>query len=412
TVTPEAEKYSPSYDSASVQAGDQVVLIGKDLPASATYSVVGSGMTVDAQGRVTVVVPVEASTGQLAGNVTVRYSDGSQDQVAVVVHVTAKPMVIPEAEKYSPSYETVEAEQGQLVELNGQGLPPQATYTIVGSGMRVEPNGLVSVPVPSDAEVGNEISGQLTVRYEDGSEDLVPIKVRVKAKAMTEAEKFAPSYDVMEVQAGDSLIIPGNNLPTNASYSVNGLDMTIDAQGRVTVVTAADAPAASLQGQVRIRYSDGSEDLVPITVQVIAKSVEPQMPEADKYSPSYIPVEVHAGTQVTIPGIILPASATYTITGQGMTVDTQGWVTIRVPADAVAGEVTGQVTVRYSDGSEDQVPVKITVKVSEEPVTPVEPERPVEPEEPVTPVEPEKPVEPGEPVIPVEPEKPVEPDEP
>uniref|UniRef100_UPI0026EB1681 Rib/alpha-like domain-containing protein n=1 Tax=Streptococcus danieliae TaxID=747656 RepID=UPI0026EB1681 len=47
----EADNYNPSYNPASVQAGDQVVLIGKDLPVSATYSVVGSGMTVDAQGR-------------------------------------------------------------------------------------------------------------------------------------------------------------------------------------------------------------------------------------------------------------------------------------------------------------------------------------------------------------------------
>ncbi|MCU0082982.1 Rib/alpha-like domain-containing protein, partial [Streptococcus danieliae] len=73
----EADSYNPSYDGAGVQAGDQVVLTGKDLPATATYSVTGSGMTVDNQGRVTVVVPSDASTGSLSGSVTIRYSDGS-----------------------------------------------------------------------------------------------------------------------------------------------------------------------------------------------------------------------------------------------------------------------------------------------------------------------------------------------
>ncbi|MBF0700306.1 Rib/alpha-like domain-containing protein, partial [Streptococcus danieliae] len=106
TARPEAEKYNPSYNPASVEAGEQVVLTGKNLPASATYSVVGSGMAVDAQGRVTVVVPADAPSGGLSGSVTVRYRDGSQDVVPVTVQVTARP----EAEKYNPSYNPASVE--------------------------------------------------------------------------------------------------------------------------------------------------------------------------------------------------------------------------------------------------------------------------------------------------------------
>ncbi|MBJ6745022.1 YPDG domain-containing protein [Streptococcus sp. 121] len=523
TARPLAERYNPNYSPITVEAGNQVILGSQGLPREATYQIEGEGMRVDAQGQVTVDIPADTPAGDRTGQVTITYRDGSQDRVSVVVHVTAKPVVTPDADKYNPSYPSLEGEQGSLVELEGQGLPEQARYRIVGSGMRVDPYGLVSVPIPSDAAVGSLITGQLTIRYADGSEDLIPITVRVKELSRSEAEKFDPSYDLMEVQAGEEILIEGNNLPSSArysisgsgmtvdaqgrvrvsvpadavdgtlegqvtvhytdgsedlvevrviviakpvepekpeipesdrynpsyatatvqagnqvvlegqglpsqaTYSVDGLGMTVDDQGRVTVVVPADAASGSLTGQVIVRYKDGSEDRVVVTVEVVAKPVDPDkpvtpvepekpvIPEADRYNPSYVAVEVAAGTQVTIPGVNLPTSASYRIEGTGMTVGSNGWVTVVVPADAKSGSLTGYVTVRYNDGSEDRVPVTVTVKETAKPVDPEKPVTPVEPDKPVIPVDPEKPVtpvEPDKPVIPVDPEKPVTPVEP
>ncbi|MBF8971059.1 Rib/alpha-like domain-containing protein, partial [Streptococcus sp. NLN76] len=529
TARPLAERYNPNYSPITVEAGNQVILGSQGLPREATYQIEGEGMRVDAQGQVTVDIPADTPAGDRTGQVTITYTDGSQDRVSVVVYVTAKPVVTPDADKYNPSYPSLEGEQGSLVELEGQGLPEQARYRIVGSGMRVDPYGLVSVPIPSDAAVGSLITGQLTIRYADGSEDLIPITVRVKELSRSEAEKFDPSYDLMEVQAGEEILIEGNNLPSSARYSISGSGMTVDAQGRVrvsvpsdavdgtlegqvtvhytdgsedlvevrviviakpvepekpeipesdrynpsyatatvqagnqvvlegqglpsqatysvdgpgmtvddqgrvTVVVPADAASGSLTGQVIVRYKDGSEDRVVVTVEVVAKPADPDkpvtpvepekpvIPEADRYNPSYVAVEVAAGTQVTIPGVNLPTSASYRIEGTGMTVGSNGWVTVVVPADAKSGSLTGYVSVRYNDGSEDRVPVTVTVKETAKPVDPEKPVRPIEPERPVTPVNPEKPdkpvdpekpvtpVEPDKPVIPVDPEKPVAP---
>ena len=117
--------------------------------------------------------------------------------------------------------------------------------------------------------------------------------------------------------------------------------MAVDAQGRVTVVVPADAPSGGLSGSVTVRYSDGSQDLVPVSVQVTAKSVEPVTPEAEKYSPSYDSASVQAGDQVVLTGKDLPTSATYSVVGSGMTVDAQGRVTVVVPVDAATGSLSG-----------------------------------------------------------------------
>ncbi|MHB9782139.1 Rib/alpha-like domain-containing protein [Streptococcus sp. 10F2] len=413
-VTPEADKYSPSYAPATVEAGQTVVMSGQGLPSQAIYRVSGEGMTIDGQGRVTVEVPASASAGTLRGEVLVVYSDGSEDRVPVSIQVTAKPVVTPEADKYSPSYAPATVEAGQTVVLSGQGLPSQATYRVSGEGMAIDGQGRVTVEVPSSASAGT-LTGEVLVVYSDGTEDRVPVSIQVTAKPVVtpEADKYSPSYALATVEAGQTVVLPGQGLPSQATYRVRGEGMTIDGQGRVTVEVPSSASAGTLRGEVLVVYSDGSEDRIPVSIQVTAKPVV--IPEADKYSPSYVPVEVEPGTQVRIPALNLPSSATYSIVGEGMTVDTQGWVIIRVPVGTKSGLLTGQVTVRYSDGSEDLVPVRITVKAVEQPVTPVDPEQPVKPvapEQPVIPVDPEqpvKPVAPEQPVTPVDPEQPVKP---
>ncbi|MBF0806635.1 MULTISPECIES: Rib/alpha-like domain-containing protein [unclassified Streptococcus] len=416
-VIPEADKYSPSYAPATVEAGQTVVLLGQGLPSQATYRVSGEGMTIDGQGRVTVQVPASASAGTLTGEVLVVYSDGTEDRVPVSIQVSAKPVVTPEADKYSPSYAPATVEAGQTVILPGQGLPSQATYRVSGEGMTIDGQGRVRVEVPASASAGT-LTGEVLVVYSDGTEDRVPVSIQVTTKPVVtpEADKYNPSYAPATVEAGQTVVLPGQGLPSQATYRVSGEGITIDGQGRVRVEVPASASAGILTGEVLVVYGDGTEDRVPVSIQVTTKPVV--TPEADKYSPSYVPVEVEPGTQVRIPALNLPASATYSIVGEGMTVDTQGWVIIRVPVGTKPGLLTGQVTVRYSDDSEDLVPVRITVKAVEQPVKPVEPEEPVtpvEPEEPSKPVEPEqpvKPVEPEEPVKPVEPEEPVKPVEP
>ncbi|NYS36799.1 hypothetical protein HZZ02_24385, partial [Streptococcus danieliae] len=84
------------------------------------------------------------------------------------------------------------------------------------------------------------------------------------------------------------------------------------------VIVPSDASTGSLSGSVTVRYNDGSQDVVPVAVQVTAR------PESERYNPSYESASVQAGAQVVLTGKDLPATATYSVTGSGMTVDNQG----------------------------------------------------------------------------------------
>ncbi|WP_261088392.1 YPDG domain-containing protein, partial [Streptococcus mitis] len=121
-------------------------------------------------------------------------------------------------------------------------------------------------------------------------------------------------------------------------------------------------PGDKVTGKVLVRYPDGSEEEVPVTVTVVNR-------DKDDYTPKYNDGSGKPGSSVEIPvgeanGKTIPSGTTYTSGTPGIiTVDkTTGKVTVTIPSDKNPGDkVTGKVLVRYPDGSEEEVPVTVTV---------------------------------------------------
>ncbi len=185
--------------------------------------------------------------------------------------------------------------------------------------------------------------GTVAVTYPDGSQDEVPVKVVVKApeKTVTDADKYTPqSQEVTttqgktpEAQAGVSNKV---DLPAGTKYSW---------KAPLDVMT----PGVH-EGTVAVTYPDGSQDEVPVKVEV--KAPKKALTDAEKYKPQGQKVTTAQGKQ--------PEAQTGVSNKADLPADTKySWKT---PLDVTTpGEHGGTVVVTYPDGSQDEVPVKVVV---------------------------------------------------
>ena len=185
--------------------------------------------------------------------------------------------------------------------------------------------------------------GTVAVTYPDGSQDEVPVKVVVKApeKTVTDADKYTPqSQEVTttqgktpEAQAG---VFNKVDLPAGTKYSW---------KAPLDVMT----PGVH-EGTVAVTYPDGSQDEVPVKVEV--KAPKKALTDAEKYKPQGQKVTTAQGKQ--------PEAQTGVSNKADLPADTKySWKT---PLDVTTpGEHGGTVVVTYPDGSQDEVPVKVVV---------------------------------------------------
>ena len=367
------DDYTPKYDDGTGKPGARVEIPlkeenGKDLPPTATYVSDQPGIiAVDNKGKVTVTIPADKNPGdKVTGKITVTYPDGSIDEVPVSVTVINR-----DKDDYTPKYDDGNGKPGARVEIplkeeNGKDLPPTATYVSDQPGIiAVDNKGKVTVTIPADKNPGDEVTGKVLVRYPDGSIDEVPVSVTVINR---DKDNYTPKYDDGRGKPGARVEIPlkeenGKDLPPTATYtSLTPGVVTVDDKGKVTVTIPADKnPGDEVTGKVLVRYPDGSIDEVPVKVTVVNR-------DKDDYTPKYDDGNGKPGESVEIPvseanGKDIPTGTTYTSLTPGVvTVDDKGKVTVTIPADKNPGdEVTGKVLVRYPDGSEEEVPVKVTV---------------------------------------------------
>ncbi|WP_455485702.1 YPDG domain-containing protein, partial [Gemella sp.] len=372
-VNRDKDDYTPKYDDGTGKPGARVEIPlkeenGKDLPPTATYISDQPGIiAVDNKGKVTVTIPADKNPGdKVTGKITVTYPDGSIDEVPVSVTVVNR-----DKDDYTPKYDDGTGKPGARVEIplkeeNGKDLPPTATYVSDQPGIiAVDNKGKVTVTIPADKNPGDKVTGKITVIYPDGSIDEVPVSVTVVNR---DKDDYTPKYNDGNGKPGESVEIPvseenGKDIPTGTTYtSLTPGVVTVDNKGKVTVTIPADKnPGDEVTGKVLVRYPDGSEEEVPVKVTVVNR-------DKDDYTPKYNDGNGKPGESVEIPvseenGKDIPTGTTYTSLTPGVvTVDDKGKVTVTIPADKNPGdEVTGKVLVRYPDGSEEEVPVKVTV---------------------------------------------------
>ncbi len=184
-----------------------------------------------------------------------------------------------------------------------------------------------------------QAKGVVSVDFVDGTTLNVPVLVNV-APNMAESntpqgqELTTPLNQVPEAQRG---ISNTSELPTDTKYSWKApLDVTIPGTRQATVV---------------VTYPDGSQDEVPVKVVVKAPGKVPT--DAEKYTPQGQEVETAQGKA--------PEAQAGVSNKADLPTDTKySW---KAPLDVeTPGQHEGTVVVTYPDGSQDEVPVKVTVK--------------------------------------------------
>ena len=357
TVQDQASKYNPTGETLTVPYNHNI-----------TDDEVKAKVQNFAPGTLTVQSKPSTNTSGNVGNAVVKvtYPDGSHDTVNVPVVVGR-----PNKDDYTPKYNDGSGKPGASVDIpvseaNGKTIPAGTTYTSKTPGVvTVDDKGKVTVTIPADKNPGDEVTGKVLVRYPDGSEEEVPVKVTVVNR---DKDDYTPQYNDGSGKPGESVDIPvseanGKTIPAGTTYTSGTPGVvTVDDKGKVTVTIPADKnPGDEVTGKVLVRYPDGSEEEVPVTVTVVNR-------DKDDYTPKYNDGSGKPGESVEIPvgeanGKTIPSGTTYTSGTPGLiTVDDKGKVTVTIPADKNPGdEVTGKVLVRYPDGSEEEVPVKVTV---------------------------------------------------
>ena len=324
--TTDADKYTADGGNITVDKGhvltptdaENAIVNHADLPEGTTYT--------------WKYAPDTNTVGDKTGVVTVTYPDGSVDEVPVMVHVTD------DADKYDPQGQDITIKKGDPVPSAEQGiknaseLPSGTKYTWDVA--------------PDPAKVGSQ-PVIITVTYPDGSQDQVPTTVIVTdttTPSETDADKYNPQGQVVNVDRGAKL--------PDASEGIANKDTLPDG----TKYTWKNAPDTSTTGDkpavITVTYPDGSSEDVPTIVHV-------NTTDADKYTPQGQNITVDKGAKV-------PDAATAITNKSELPAGTKYTWEITPDTNKV-GVQPAVVVVTYPDGSQDNVPVIITVKNSEAP---------------------------------------------
>lgn len=248
--------------------------------------------------------------------VSVKFTDGTD--LNVPVNVAVDPNM---ADLNTPLAQVVKTELNKLPEAksgvaNSADLPGNTKYNWKSP---------VEVTTPGTKQ------GTVVVTYPDGSRDELPVQVKVG----TDADLYTPKGQQVVTEVGKtpeakSGVANSADLPTNTQYSW---------KNPVNVTTPGEK-----QGTVEVTYPDGSKDELPVQVKVGT--------DADLYTPKAQPVNTELNKE--------PEAKSGVANSAELPVNTQyNWknsVEVSTP-----GEKQGNVVVTYPDGSQDELPVKVTV---------------------------------------------------
>ncbi len=272
--------------------------------------------------------PVDTTkAGHQTGELEVTYPDGSKDVVEVPVKVGT------DAEALTPTVRpTVE------VALNGELNPTDVLSSDLPKETRL------SWKTSVDTTKAGHQTGELEVTYPDGSKEVVEVPVKVG----TDAEALTPT-----VRSDLEVALNGELAPTDV------LNSELPKDTQLSWKTPVDTTKAGHQtGELEVTYSDGSKDMVKVTVEVVEPPKE--TPVTKPVSESVDP-QAKENLQVGLGKTLEPTKVL-----DGKTLPTGTRLSWKTPVDTTkAGHQTGELEVTYPDGSKDVV--KVTVEVVEPP---------------------------------------------
>lgn len=342
-------------------------------------------------------------------------SNPQQDEnvpIKTALTLTASATQKSHADLYQPAYPTKKGKVGETVAVGTPDFTDDSfkkTVPPVGTtfenadndpNLKVDKDtGRVSVTIPQDKKAGDVIETRVKVKYPDNTEDTTIVTVIVaeaEPSSPDDKDSFLPKYDEKVGKPKEKVVVGtptffdphGNKLlpPEKTTYEKVGdtPEMEVDPKtGNVTfTIPEGKKTGDKVGGWVKVTYPDGTSNNVPvvITVQEPAPSAKqeegtPKGKDTDGLTPSYPEkqgkpnTEVEVGTP-TFTGkdgtqVVPPNGTKYERVGDddNISVDPKtGKVIVKIPADKQPGEVIeGKIKVIYPDGSEDIVPIKVTV---------------------------------------------------
>ena len=265
--------------------------------------------------------------GHQTGELEVTYPDGSKEVVEVPVKVGT------DAEALTPTVRpTVE------VALNGELNPTDVLSSDLPKETRL------SWKTSVDTTKAGHQTGELEVTYPDGSKEVVEVPVKVG----TDAEALTPT-----VRSDLEVALNGELAPTDV------LNSELPKDTQLSWKTPVDTTKAGHQtGELEVTYSDGSKDMVKVTVEVVEPPKE--TPVTKPVSES-VDAQAKENLQVGLGKTLEPTKVL-----DGKTLPTGTRLSWKTPVDTTkVGHQTGELEVTYPDGSKDVV--KVTVEVVEPP---------------------------------------------
>ncbi|MDO4680449.1 MAG: Rib/alpha-like domain-containing protein [Aerococcus sp.] len=306
-VTPQLNKEIVEYG-GTVNLEDNVT--NKDqLPAGTTIKDVTPADTIDT-----------TQPGDYKGKLEISYPDGTKQIFDVDVTVTTA------ADKYTPEGQTVTVDKNQTPDANNAIKDKDQLPT----GTKVE----WAHPDQIDTSKSGDQEAEVIVTYPDKSTDTVKVTVSVNKDL---AEQNDPKGQTVTVNKGqqpkaEDAIVDADKLPENTKVE--------------WVDTVDTSKAGDENAQVQVTYSDGSTDIVDITVHVNEDM-------SDQNTPQAVPQEVKQHD-------VTPAVENFVDVAKLPEGTKVAWKD-DAPTTANAGEQKATVTVTYKDGSSEDVEVSINV---------------------------------------------------
>ncbi|PEG79381.1 Rib/alpha-like domain-containing protein, partial [Lactobacillus sp. UMNPBX17] len=285
--------------------------------------------------------PDLTTPGDKTGSVEVTFLDGSKKDTDVTIHVKT------DAETYDPQAQPWTTTVGKTpkadevissTDKNGKKMPSDANYT-----WKTEPN---------TSKIG-EASGEVTVNYDDGSHDDVPVTINVKDKLNDNEKYHIYGKDGLKVDKGQTLD-PKDAIDVK---DADGKETTLPEGSTVGWTKKPDFSQAGkdVTGEVTVTYPgpDGSKsDPVTVTVHVNGESDKYKVAPKDN-------VIVPRGSQVE------PESTVVAQTPDGKPTSfpdgtKHEWIT--KPDTDSTGKRTGVVKTTFQDGSTTTTTVSVTVE--------------------------------------------------
>lgn len=249
--------------------------------------------TIDAAtGKIT--VPADAPEGKHTYPVTVTYPDKTTDTVSVVVNVKPK---VQEADIYAPEYIPAKFPNGTALRIHapadksGKQLPSNTKFapqdqSKLPKGVKVNENGTISINPENGLKVNEETTIPVTVKYPDGSSEVIEAKV---TKTPNTADQTNPGAGTAEGLPGKGVPVTfdgTDKIPADSTITANpkpgantpAFTFTVNGEGGVKVNIPEAATPGTYDVPVTVTYPDRSTDTTTITVKVLSGEDNPNPP--------------------------------------------------------------------------------------------------------------------------------------